>query len=84
MFLSSIRKKRTPREWLSYLIAQIVAWFTQTWWVMLALGGVHHDVSEQVPALGYWQTMLVLLVLTFAIQPTITDGVKGALREELS
>lgn len=35
------------------------------WILMLVLGGVHHSLWAAVPALGFWQSVLVAIVLNF-------------------
>lgn len=48
---------------LSKILGSVAALAFSAWFVMLALGGVHHDVFPWVPALGYWQTVLVLFLV---------------------
>ncbi len=38
------------------------------WVLMLILGGLHHSVWASVPALAYWQSVLVAFALTFLRQ----------------
>ncbi len=35
-----------------------------TWFWMLVLGGLHGSVWERVPALGFWPTMLCVIVFS--------------------
>ena len=32
-------------------------------WFMLVIGAVHNDVSSAVPALGFWQSILVVALI---------------------
>lgn len=51
------------------LLAYAALSLIPAWMLMLLLGALHHDVSSQVPALGFWQTILV----------TCTIGVIGGI-----
>lgn len=48
------------------LIALLLAlvWGVGGWVLMLLLGGIHHSVWASVPALGYWQSVLVYALLS--------------------
>jgi hypothetical protein len=84
MTMTSIKKKRSGSDWAGYIVGQIGQTAIRTWFLMLILGGLHGSVFEQVPALGYWQTLLCILAFDYLVQFAIADGVKSALREELA
>jgi hypothetical protein len=54
----------------------------RTWFVMLGLGAIHHEMWPGVPALGFWHTLLVLWVLDGFLSTPIYYGTKYALRGE--
>jgi flagellar biosynthesis protein FliQ len=37
------------------------------WVIMLLLGALHHSVSANVPALGFWPSVLIALVIGFIV-----------------
>ncbi|GAB3251871.1 hypothetical protein [Kineosporia babensis] len=81
--MNSIRKDRSVGEWFGYFIGQIIQTALRTWFLMLLLGGLHGSVFPQVPAIGYWQTLLCIVTFDYLLAFAVADGVKIALREEL-
>jgi hypothetical protein len=84
---TSIRKKRKKRnkgDWFSYVIGDIFGGAVRTWVVMLLLGAAHIHISPAIPALGYWQTLLGLVLLSAVLSDAVSSGVTMALREELA
>lgn len=60
-------KAAVRRFWnmmISSFLVDPLACLLFAFWIMLALGVLHHDVSESVPALGYEGTWLLLMGLT--------------------
>jgi hypothetical protein len=45
------------------LLGGVAALLVNAWLLMLLLGGLHHSVWSEVPALGYGPTILVVLAL---------------------
>ena len=62
-----VDKEAVRRFWnaliTSFLIDPLACVFF-AYWIMLALGVLHHDVSESVPALGYEGVWLLLMGVT--------------------
>ncbi len=48
---------------LGLLILAPVLIFIEAWWLMLLIGAVHHDVWSNLPAYGFWQTVLIVLAV---------------------
>lgn len=46
------------------------------WWGMLLIGILHHEVSEKIPAFGYFQVFWIVLALSFV--GTIIRGVSSS------
>lgn len=40
-----------------------LTWAFSAWIVMLVMGGLHAAVASQIPALGFWPCVLVVLAL---------------------
>jgi hypothetical protein len=80
---ASIRKHRTGTEWATYAITQVPALALRTWFLMLVIGSIHHEFAPALPALSYWNTLLLILGFNFLVQGAIRDGVEEGLREEL-
>ena len=61
----------------SVYIGRMIGGWTQpllwAWPLMLLIGAVHHDVFAAVPALGYWQTVLVKYTLGLLLPSRATD-----------
>jgi len=52
---------------LAVLLVLAVVFFSfawSTWLVMLLLGVVHHSIAESVPALGFWETLPLGILIT--------------------
>jgi hypothetical protein len=80
----SVRKKRTNREWLGYIVGELIGDAVRTWVLMLLLGAAHIHISPAIPALGFWETFLALVIISLIATDFIATGVKQALREELA
>lgn len=48
----------------------------EAWALMLAVGALHHEVESRVPAYGFWQVVIVVLVIN--IIGTIVRGTKSS------
>lgn len=35
----------------------------KAWLVMLTLGMIHHDFVSEIPALGFWQTVVLIVLV---------------------
>lgn len=84
MFSNSILKKRSSADWLSYVIAELTGEALRVWFVMLLLGSLHKHISPNIPALGYWETFAVLMLLGLALTDIVRGGVVQGLRRELA
>lgn len=43
----------------------LTCWLIGGWVLMLILGALHHSVWATVPALGFWQSTIVYIALSF-------------------
>lgn len=50
-------------NYILYLVISLVVYLLSSWWVMLVLGAVHLNSFAVVPALGFWQTFWVVLLI---------------------
>lgn len=50
---------------LAFLVFAFLGSLFNGWLLMLLLGAVHNSVFEWVPALGFWQSVIIALVLWF-------------------
>lgn len=48
-----------------FLLVAALGVLLTAWILMLLLGAVHHSLWAAVPALGFWQCVLVAMVLNF-------------------
>lgn len=51
---------------LAFAVVAATAWI-----VMLVLGALHHSVWESVPAIGFWNTVLMVFLLEVAVITTL-------------
>jgi hypothetical protein len=56
-------------------VIRTLMFLIRTWIAMLLIGGVHHDVDARIPALGYWQMALVLMLLDWMLSGPIASGI---------
>jgi hypothetical protein len=49
---------------MSRIYEIVSAFFLQSWWIMLLLGGIHSSLPH-VPAIGYWTTGMFLAIFYF-------------------
>lgn len=38
--------------------------FINAWWLMLLIGAAHHEISDGIPAVGYWGTFIGVLIVS--------------------
>lgn len=48
---------------VGYLVGLVLGFFLKAWLLMLVLGGLHHEVSDSVPAVGYPGALLLSLAV---------------------
>lgn len=65
---------------LIVLVMALLVAAPTTWFVMIALGILHHR-WEQVPAFGYWETY-VLMVAVNVVGSSVKTGIKPAATEK--
>lgn len=52
----------------------LLAWpFVNAWWIMLLIGAAHHELSEKIPAVGYWGVFFAVLLVNAVM--TVFRGV---------
>lgn len=78
-----MRVQRTAGAWVSYYLGDILNDAVIVWVLMLLVGGMHHEISPAIPALGFWQVVLIYLTGSFLITPLVASGVKIAIRSEI-
>jgi hypothetical protein len=66
-FLRTKRRREAARtavaDFFIALITEAVASLFGGLWVMLAVGIIRHDWIHQLPTLGYWRAVLLVLLL---------------------
>lgn len=60
--------------YIGRLIGSLTSPLVWAWPLMLFLGAVHHDVTAAVPALGYWQTVLVKYTVALLLPGRSSDS----------
>lgn len=66
MTLNGQLPRRTPStQPTARLLSSAILTFTVAWPIMVLVGVLHSDV-HQVPALGYWATIVALVILDLA------------------
>lgn len=55
------------RTTTAVVLGVIAGFFLKAWLVMLALGGLHHEVSSEIPAPSYGGTLLVLIFVGLVV-----------------
>lgn len=48
---------------VSALLVGVIFFFVEAWLLMLLVGALHHEVSANLPAIGYGGALLVALAL---------------------
>lgn len=61
---------------LIVMITALLVATPTTWFVMLALGILHHR-WEQVPAFGYWETYVIMVAIN-VVGSSVKTGIKLA------
>jgi hypothetical protein len=56
-------------EIVAVIVGGLVAFLIESWIGMLIIGALHIELIHQLPALAYYQTMLVVLALNFIASP---------------
>lgn len=64
---------------LAFLVVALAIAFPTTWFLMIALGILHHH-WEQIPAFGYWETYVLYIALNMVGQ-AVKTGIKPASTE---
>ena len=52
-------------------LARAIAAFVDAWIVMIALGMIHHSFDSRIPALGYWTTYFLVVIVTGLVSTAI-------------
>ena len=60
---------------MTKFLCYAVVFVGQCYFTMLLLGAVHHSVNATVPALGWWDTVLVMLLISSMLGTTISMSV---------
>ena len=62
-------QRRRRNDAHTRLAIQVVAVWTAGWWLMLAIGIIHHDWITTCPTLGYGKSVLLAALLRAALIP---------------
>lgn len=50
---------------LGAVVVIVGSFLTSAWVLMLLMGALHHSVSDLVPAIGYWMSLIIVTALAF-------------------
>lgn len=51
----------------AFVVGLVLGVFVKAWLIMLVLGGLHHEVSADVPAVSYLGALLVYLAASLLV-----------------
>ncbi len=63
MDVSIVRPSKSLRENLEDFLYGVSVTALRTWFAMLLIGVVHHDIWAAVPPIGYWHTLALLYLI---------------------
>lgn len=50
---------------LGMILLTFGSFLTSAWILMLILGALHHSVTDVIPAVGYWVSLLIVAAFAF-------------------
>lgn len=80
-----VKPHRGLAEHVGRLVGTTAAVPLKWWAIMLLLGAAHHDIDSRIPALGYWQTAVITVLISLLVKrvPNTWDYIAGAREKTL-
>jgi len=67
-------RRKALAKFISTLVLAVLMAFGNGWYLMLAVGIVHHEWIRSCPTLGYWWAVAICALLRAALLPVSTKS----------